>query len=100
MHLKNRVPLYRHTSGYARENGEMEQFFSSRKANIACKESIEQAIDENWDGLHIVEGGAHDVVNEYGAERVSCVLAATVLQKDWDKRISTDNRAWAQRPKV
>ena len=35
------------------------------------------------------------VLAEFGPERVSHVLAATLLDKTWDQRISRDNQAWA-----
>ena len=34
--------------------------------------------------------------DEFGCERMLRVLANTVRQKDWDGRISRDNKAWAQ----
>ena len=34
------LPLYRHDAAYAREQGELDLYRSSRRANIACKEAI------------------------------------------------------------
>ena len=33
---------------------------------------------------------------QFSVERIRYVLAATVQQKDWDGRISEDNKAWAK----
>ena len=38
------LPLYRHDAAYAREQGELDLYRSSRRANIACKEAIEASI--------------------------------------------------------
>ena len=42
------APVYPYPLDYAVENGEQEQYRLSRKANIACKEAIEQAIAEHY----------------------------------------------------
>ena len=35
------LPLYRHDAAYAREQGDLDLYRASRRANIACKEAIE-----------------------------------------------------------
>lgn len=35
-------------------------------------------------------------IDRFGMERVAFVLANTVQDKDWDGRISADNKAWAK----
>jgi len=89
-----RIPVYRNTTAYAMENGEKEQFFAARRANIACKDAIEQTIRDNFDGMYL-NCDAKDVIDQFGAERVECVLANTVQQKDWDGRFSRSNKEWA-----
>ena len=46
------APVYYQSAQYARENGELEQYRESHKANIACKEAIQTAIanhyHDNW----------------------------------------------------
>ena len=37
-----------------------------------------------------------EVVDRFGAERVSFVLANTIQHKDWDGRISPENKEWAK----
>lgn len=87
--------VYRHPVGYAKENGEMEQFRQSRRLNIGCKERIEQLIRENFDGMHLASGAVLPAIEEYGTERVAYVLATTVQLKDYDGRFSMANKAWA-----
>lgn len=93
--LRN-TPLYMNTGAYAREHGELEQFQASHKANISCKGAIEEAIRQNYDGCHLDSVAAKQVLNEYGADRTMFVLSVTVRDKDWDERISRDNKAWAK----
>lgn len=88
------IPLYRHSGQYAREHGELDAFRVSRQANEACKEAIEAAIRDGYDGMHL-KPDVGGVLAEFGPERVSYVLAATIQDKEWDERFSRDNRAWA-----
>ncbi|MCD7887105.1 MAG: DUF3849 domain-containing protein [Clostridiales bacterium] len=88
--------VYLHDAAYARANGEIEQYHRSRKTNIDCKRAIESAIRENFDGMYLNHDAAKPVVEQFGAERVAHVLAATVRYFDWDGRFSRDNKAWAQ----
>lgn len=91
------MPLYRQSPGYAREHGELEQYRTSLKANIACKETIEAAIRENFDGMHLNMDAVQRALAAYGPERTSFVLASTVQMKDWDGRFSPANKEWASR---
>lgn len=93
---KEMAPRYPHTAQYAREHGELEQYRASRRMDAACKEAIEAAIREGFDGMHLKDGTAARVLEEFSAERVAYVLANTIQQKDWDNRFSRDNKAWAQ----
>jgi len=88
------VPIYQHTGEYAREHGELDAFRASREANVACKESIEAAIRAGYDGMHL-HADVKGVLAEFGPERVTYVLAATIQSKDWDERFSRANKAWA-----
>ncbi|MCD8096576.1 MAG: DUF3849 domain-containing protein [Lachnospiraceae bacterium] len=91
-----KVPVYMHSAAYARENGEMERYHRSRRTNMDCKKAIEEAVRNTYDGMHLKEDAARMVVNQYGAERVAFVLAATVRYKDWDGRFSRDTKSWAK----
>lgn len=89
------LPIYRETSQYARENGELSLYRISLRENCACKDAIEQAIRENFDGWHLNDAGAREVLKQYGVKRVNYVLANTVQIANWDVRYSTENRKWA-----
>lgn len=88
------IPLYRQSGRYAREHGELDAFRASRQANEACKEAIEAAIHAGYDGMYLT-ADAKGVLAEFGPERVTYVLAATIQSKDWDERFSRSNKAWA-----
>ena len=67
------------------------------RLNISCKEAIEEAIDGNYRGNSLdAKAAVQEVLDRFGPERVQTVLAATVQDKDWDVRISGENKAWAQ----
>lgn len=79
--------------------GEIRQtpaYRASYKANIACKEAIEQAIADHYRDNRLGTEAVHQVLEQFGYDRMFYVLAGTVRQKDWDGRISRDNKAWAK----
>lgn len=88
------IPLYRQSGEYAREHGELNAFRASRKANEACRDAIDAAIRDGYDGMYLT-ADAKGVLAEFGPERVSYVLAATIQSKDWDERFSRSNKVWA-----
>ena len=90
------LPVYRQNAAYASEHGELEQCCVSHQANIACKEAIEQSIDQNYDGRRLAKGTADKVMQKFGPERVMYVLAYTIQQKGWDGRFHPYNKDWAR----
>lgn len=90
-----KTPVYHQSAAFARENGELEQFRNSHWTNIACKNDIEDAIARHFDGMHLDKEAVTEVLERYGAERMSMVLAATVQVKAWDGRFSNSNKDWA-----
>ena len=96
-HEKTRaIPLYQENARYARTHDEIKQFRASQEANIACRNAIESAIQEGFDGMNLSEDAAKGVLAEFGQERVAHVLAATLQSKLHDRRFSASNRAWAE----
>ena len=90
------LPVYPYPAAYAAEAGELEQYRASRKANIACKEAIEQAIGDHYVENRLDTAAAvKQVVDVYGYDRTLYVLAVTVQQKEWDERFSRSNKEWA-----
>ncbi len=91
------VPMYFHPAAYASEHGEMAQYNRSYQANSACKEAIEQAISAHYAENRLdTEAAVKDVLEKFGTERVQFILANTIQRKNYDGRISQDNKAWAK----
>lgn len=85
------------TAAYAREHDELPDFRASNKLNVACKEALEEAINGNYSDNRLnVKAAFEQVAEQFGPGRMKYVLAVTVSQKDWDGRISGDNKAWAK----
>lgn len=94
----DKTAVYRYSHGEAKRGGEMESFLcrESYKANCECKKAIETAITQNFDGYHLGNDVAKDVIAEFGHDRVQWVLANTLKQLDHDGRFSHDNKEWAK----
>ena len=90
------TPIYPHSAAYAREHGELKQYRASNNVNRQCKESIEAAVREHFDGMYLSHDAAKGVIETYGMERVSMVLSNTVQLQDWDGRYSRRNKEWAK----
>lgn len=88
--------IYRLSVTEARAREETGLFRASHKLNIACKDAIEAAIHDNFDGMHLKKECIKPVLEAYGTDRVSWVLANTVQQKEYDGRFSRDNKEWAK----
>ena len=89
--------LYWHSSARRQEHGEPAPYRNSDRINAQCKEAIEAAIGAHYKENRLdAKAAAQEVLDQFGAERVQTVLAATVQDKDWDVRISGENKAWAQ----
>ena len=93
--LRN-LPVYPHSGEYAREHGEVKQYRESRKANISCRAAIEDAITKHYRENRLDDAAVKEVVDTFGYDRTLYVLAATVQHKEWDGRISRDNKEWAR----
>ncbi len=89
-------PVYRGTFDQAKEAGEVPEYRASLRVNKLCQREIEQAVDSGWDGMHVAPDAVKQVLERFGPERVSYVLANTVQQKGWDDRFSSDNTSWAK----
>ena len=91
-----KAAIYPHSAAYAKEHGELEQYRASNNANLQCKEAIETAVREHFDGMYLSHDAAKGVIETYGMDRVMLVLANTVQLQDWDGRYSPPNKEWAK----
>ena len=92
----NTRPIYYHSATYAREHGELDQYRqTSADCRICCRD-IEGIIDARFDGMHLQHEAIVEALAIHGAEMVGLVLAATVMDRDWDGRFSRANKEWAR----
>lgn len=94
------VQVYPYSGEVAEREGDLEWYRQSHKLNIACKNEIEGAIARNYNNNILSDEAVHQVVAQFGLPRTAFVLVNTIREKDWDGRISHDNKAWAKRVPV
>ena len=63
---------------------------------MECKEAIEKAIADNFDGYTLPRDTAKSVIEQYGKDRVEYVLANTITHLSYDGRFSVNNKEWAK----
>jgi hypothetical protein len=88
--------VYKYPATYARDHNELEIYRASHKANVACRDAIDNAIRDNYRNNCLGSDTAKQVIAEFGFDRTLYVLAATVREKDWDGRIDRRNKDWAR----
>ena len=96
----NETYLYPYSAKEARERNELSLWRESHRANIACREAIEDAIRRSFDGMHLDKDCITPVLDEYGYKRTAWVLANTLHELKWDGRFSTANKQWAERRNI
>ena len=95
--MMNDTYLYPYSSVEARERDELPLWRESHKANIACRNAIEDAIRQSFDGMHLDKNCITPVLEEYGYKRTAWVLANTLHELKWDGRFGLANKQWAER---
>ena len=63
--MNNTYP-YPYSAAEARERNELSLWRESHKANIACRNAIEDAIRQNFDGMYLNEDCLAPVLTAYG----------------------------------
>ena len=94
-HTRAYPPVYKGTLAQAMEERDVDAYLDSRKFNIDCKKAIEEAIALNFDGLHLKEDAARQVLEQFGEERMTFVMANTLRELSYDGRFSRQNKGWA-----
>ena len=95
-HTRAYPPVYRGTLAQAMEERDVDAYLDSRKLNIDCKKAIEKAIALKFDGLHLEEDAATQVLKQFGEERMTFVMANTLRELSYDGRFSRQNKDWAE----
>ena len=91
-----KMPVYLKTSHYALEHNEFGQYQASRNLSEECRNAIDKAISENYDGMHLRSGFEMKLIDEYGEERVRYIFATTLRENLGDGRYSPENKGWAE----
>ena len=89
------VPVYYESFAYATKNGEVDLYRISRQLNEDCRNAIEEAIADNFDGMHLADDSTKSVVEQFGMERIGYILAYTLNYNNHDGRYSHSNKEWA-----
>mgnify|MGYP001523176706 CR=1 FL=1 len=93
----NETYLYPYSAKEARERNELSLWRESHRANIACRDAIEDTIRRSFDGMHLDKDCITPVLDEYGYKRTAWVLANPLHELKWDGRFSPANKQWAER---
>lgn len=87
--------MYPYTAKEARDRGELELWRANFRTNCACAGAIELAIHRDFDGMHLKDGCAKSVIDQYGYKRVGYVLANTLQLHAYDGRYHETNKRWS-----
>lgn len=94
--MENKLYLYPYSAKEADRNGEIKLWRESFKENIRCRDAIETAIREHFDGMRLNGDCASSLIQRFGFKRVAFVLANTLQQLRYDGRFSRDNKDWGK----
>ena len=72
-----------------------DEYLKALNYHTDCKNDVETAIRNNYDGMHINAGFENKLIHKYGLDEIAYVLANTVQYKYDDGRFSRGNKAWA-----
>ena len=87
--------LYPYSAEEACRRGEQSLWRASYLENIDCKDAIQKAVRQHYDGDHLDKKCLTEVIQEFGYKRTAWVLANTVQQLEWGGQYSSENKAWA-----
>lgn len=93
----NDTYLYPYSSAEAHKRNELSLWRESHRANIDCRDAIEDSIHKNYDGMNLRADCLKTVLDEYGYKRTAWVLANTLHELKWDGRFSPVNKQWAEK---
>ena len=86
----NETYLYPYSAAEANKRNELALWRESHKANIACRNAIEETIRQNFDGMNLKEKCIQPVLDEYGYKRTAWVLANT-LHVNLSRKVQSEN---------
>lgn len=96
LHDEVKMPVYLQSAQYAIEQGDLDEYRNSRALSEECRDAIDKAISENFDGMRLKDGFISELVDKFGKERVQYILATTIRENLGDGRYSPENKGWAE----
>jgi len=96
LHEEVKMPVYLQSAQYAIEQGELDEYRNSHALSEECRDTIDKAISENFDGMRLKDGFISELVDKFGKERVQYILATTIRENLGDGRYSPENKGWAE----
>lgn len=93
------IDLYRQSRSEAEKCNELDFWKESYDENIRCRDAIDTAIHENFDGLYLSDKGCKKVLAEFGYDRTMWVLSSSILSKTYgtgDRGYSQEKKNWAK----
>ena len=96
LHEEVKMPVYLQSAQYAIEQGDLDEYRNSRALSEECRDAIDKAISENFDGMHLKDGFISELVDKFGMERVQYIFATTIRENLGDGRYSPENKGWAE----
>ena len=94
------TPVYRESYQYAVDNEESGSFWTSHRCNVDCRNAIDEAIADHFDGYSLQSSASEAVLNRFGEERTLYVLANSIQLLRDDGRISRKNIQWADETSI
>lgn len=91
----NNTFLYTNSFKEAQNTDEVALYHQSKQANVECKDFIENLLFENFDNGKLDKNTAKQIIEEFGIDRTSFVLANTIQQRE-EPRFSVENIAFAK----
>ena len=71
------------------------EYINALNLHTECKNAIDKAISENYDGMRLGKDFENALIDKYGMGEINYVLANTVQYFSDDGRFSHDNKKWA-----
>ena len=96
LHEEVKMPVYLQSAQYAIEHGDLDEYRNSRALSEECREAIDKAISENFDGMRLKDGFITQRSTVFGMERVQYIFATTIRENLGDGRYSLENKGWAE----
>ena len=77
------TPIYTETAAYAKSVGELDLYRVSLHENKNCKNAIDKAISENFDGFRLKKDCYKPVIEQFGQERLCISQHTSTARLGW-----------------